>query len=300
MKLSRAAALVPLACLAIAGCKISNPLAAKPPTGQVVATVYGHEITTRDLQVVLAGTSFPDGTSRKRGEEQALGQIITLKVQAEEARKEGIDKTPDFALRRELAMDALLAQSLKEKFISSVPLPSHEEAERFVLNNPDRFAQRKVFVIQQIIFPTPNDPSVVKAFGPLSTIEEVKAVLDAHHIPSRLQNGQYDSVTGDPTVVARLLNLKPTDLLLEPSGANMSVNHVTAINTVPLSGDPAVKVATELLRRQQVDRALTGESQRLGVEAKGHVLFNKAYLPAKGPAPAPAAPSAAANAGAGS
>src|SRR5580704_8901481 len=79
MRLSRTAALIPLACLAIGGCRVGNPLA-KAPTGQVVATVNGEEITARDLQAEMGGATYPDVATRKRAQEAAIGDIIEVKV----------------------------------------------------------------------------------------------------------------------------------------------------------------------------------------------------------------------------
>ncbi len=303
MKLSRTTALIPIACLAIGGCRLSNPLAAKAPTGQVVATVYGHEITVRDLDAEMGGRTYPDAATRKRAQQVAIQNIIDLKILDEEAAKQGIDKTPDFALQKQRAIDSLMAQMLLKKVALSVPAPTREEAERFVTDNPDVFAQRKIFTLDQLVFPRPSDPALFAEIHPMSTLEQVKAALDAHNIPSRMQTTPLDAVGANPKIVTALMNLKPTDLPMEASGPNIIVNHVASIRVLPFSGEPAVQYATMYLRQQHAQQAVQNEGAQLITAAKGHWAVNAAYRPSPSarpavpPAsPAPGAPPAAANA----
>ncbi len=301
---SRTAALIPLACLAtlaIGGCRWFGDKTAVAPTGQVAATIYGQEVTQRELQAEMGNASYPDAATRKLAEQHALDNIIGRRVLAKEAVKEGIDKTPDYALQKQRALDTLLAESLLKKVLASVPAPTHEEAQRFILDNPDIFAQRKIFTLDQLAFARPQDPAVLAALAPLNTIAEVKAVLDAHQLPSHEQTANLDAVGANPDLVTALVKLKPHDLLLVPTAQALVANAVVSVRVVPFSGDPAIQYATELLRRQHAQVAVQREEARLFTDAKSHLAINKAYQPVKAAPgahpPAAAAPSPAPAAG---
>lgn len=83
--------LMALSCALLAAC------GAKEPTGQVVATLDGKEITALELRNELGGYQAPDAPSRKRAEQAALDAILSRKAVAEAARKAGVEKTPEFS-----------------------------------------------------------------------------------------------------------------------------------------------------------------------------------------------------------
>ena len=132
MRLNWAWALIPAACLTLGGCDFGAKSKSKAPTGQVVATVDGDEITMRELRAELAGATFPDANARKAAEQAALQSIINRKLVAKAALEAELDKTPDFALQKERANELLLAQALQKKIVDEAPAPSREEATTYV------------------------------------------------------------------------------------------------------------------------------------------------------------------------
>ena len=109
MKLNRATALIAIACLGVGACRFPGipglSGAGKAPTGQVVATVGGKEITLLELQAELAGAQGLDAKAHKAAEQQALRMIVARTALAEEARKEALDKTPEFVLLQQRTTD---------------------------------------------------------------------------------------------------------------------------------------------------------------------------------------------------
>ena len=85
------------------------------PVGQVIAVVDGQEITVRNLEAELGGLAPADPKARAAAQQAALQAIVSRIILADAARAQGLDKTPEFALRKQAAIDALLAQSLASK-----------------------------------------------------------------------------------------------------------------------------------------------------------------------------------------
>ena len=115
MKNKMGFAIIPIACLAMGACKFGGGDDKKAPTGQVVATVNGEEITMRDLNLEMAGANIPDPKAMKAAQEQTLQKMIERKVLAQNAKTQGLDKSPDYALQQNRATEALLAQALQTK-----------------------------------------------------------------------------------------------------------------------------------------------------------------------------------------
>ena len=118
-----------MACLTLTGCDFGAKAKNKAPTGQVVATVDGDEITMRELRAELAGMTFPDANARKAAEQAALQSIINRKLVAKAALEAELDKTPDFALQKERANELLLAQALQKKIVDEARPPRARKPE---------------------------------------------------------------------------------------------------------------------------------------------------------------------------
>ena len=161
---------VMIACLAVSGCNLDfNHLRARlglnppvtAPVGQVVATVGDREITTRELNVELTGVNAPDAKARKQAEQTALQLLVRRAILANEAKAEGIDQEPDFSIQQERTQENLLVQGLQFKIANAVPPPSQDEAERFVTDNPDIFAERKIFQVDEIQMARPSYVGII-------------------------------------------------------------------------------------------------------------------------------------------
>jgi EpsD family peptidyl-prolyl cis-trans isomerase len=284
-------ALVTVAVAALGGCKIPGFHNYAAPTGQVVATVNGHEVTMRELAAELGDFSTPDPRIRKMAEGQALNAIITRKILAQAAAEEGLDKTPDFALQKERADDTLLASLLERKVASQVPAPTPEEAAAFVTENPDMFSQRKLLVVDQLRMERPRDPAVLKAFEPLKTMAQVQAQLDADHLAYQKGVGTIDSLGVEPKLLAQILKLPPGEIFILPAGQGLQVNQIRDTQIIPFTGPAATQFAQAYLKRQRTQDAVRKQLSAIVGKSASQVKFNKDFQPPARPtAPEPEAP----------
>ena len=106
----------------------TDTTAAPAPEGEVVATVNGKPITDKDLDT--ASTDFQEELARvppEQQRQQLLQAIIDLTLVAQQAEKDGIDKTPEFQRR----IDLLRTRALRSEFVRTKVLPqATEEAVR--------------------------------------------------------------------------------------------------------------------------------------------------------------------------
>ncbi|MDB5420263.1 MAG: hypothetical protein JWR59_210 [Brevundimonas sp.] len=266
----------------------------KTPSGQVVATVDGKEVTVTELRNELNGFQAPTPQIRKQAEQQALNNIITRKVLAQAAEKQGIAKTPAFAQQLERTKENLVVQTWEAGLVKQVPPPSQSEVDKFVADNPDLYAQHKIFEVDQVRFPRINDPNVLKQLQPLNTLEEVTAVLNANKIPNKAGPAEVDALTVDPAVVPKLVALAPTTVFLVPSGNLIIANHIREIHVAPLTPEQASKHASAVLLQQRTRDAIQRRFGAVVAAAKKDVKYSKEYQPPAPPKAAAAAPPAAA------
>jgi peptidyl-prolyl cis-trans isomerase C len=286
-------ALVPLACLTVGACNqaANTKATATEPTGQVVATVNGQEITLRELNAEI-GTRPTDPKVAKAAEQAALRTIIGRKVLATAAREQGLDKTPDFALYQLRAMDTLMVQTLQNKIAQDMPPPAPEEVDHYISDHRDTFAERKIFDLDQITMPRPTDPEKLRAFEPLKTMAEVEGMLKREQIDYRhVVNGVMDSVGTNPQLIERILKLPPNEVFVLPTGNNLLVSQIRQTRVVPFTGEPARDYALNILRTQRLQEATQRTYNAIMAKAQSSIKYNKAYAPP--PAPKPAAPTPA-------
>lgn len=273
------------ACLALAAC--GN----KQPTGQVVATIKGKEVTAAELRAELNGFAAPNEQIRKAAEQQALSAILARKILAAAAEKAGVDKTPDFAVQKKRAEENLLVQSWQAQIAKTVPPPSKEEVDKFIADNPNLYSAHKIFAVDQIRFPRISDPAIIAGFKDIKTIPDLAAYLTAHKIPSQQGQGQIDSLAIGPAATDQIMKLPPNDVFIVPSGNLLVGNHITETREVPLAPDVAAKQAANYLKSRRTQEALQRQFGQILAAGKKDVVYAKGYEPpasAKG-ATAPAA-----------
>jgi EpsD family peptidyl-prolyl cis-trans isomerase len=266
----------------------------KAPKGQVVAVVDGKEITQLELQAELAGVSAPDAKTRKAQEQNALQQIIARRVIADAARQQKLDKTPEFAIQEKRATDVVLAQMLEQKLVASVPTPTAEEAQHYIADNPQMFAQRKIYQLDTIRMPQ-LAPAVMKGLGPLNTMGDVDSYLTANHVPHARAATTLDTLTGNPKLTGQVAKLPAGVVFIYTAAGSTYANQVRDTQESPVAGDLAQKQAAAMLKQQRTQLAVQRQLQQYLAQAKGNVQYNPDYAPPAAPAK-PAAPAPAASA----
>ena len=266
------------------------------PSGQVVATINGDDITTHELNSELAQARAPADAPRKTVEQVVLARIIERKMLADVARERGLDKNPNFLLAQRRVDDGLLVQALQAQIAQKVPVPTREAAEKFIESHPDQFGSRKVYSIDQIQFLRPENVASLN-LEPAKTLADVVQILTAAKIQFRRAAAEIDALTVNPSLVVqinKLLARNPEEVFMfadQPQGAPapvMFVNKVIEVKTVPFTGEPAIAFAQQLLQRSAVEKALVDNLKTFTDAAKPKISYAAGYGPPAPPAPAKA------------
>lgn len=247
----RSRILLAVACgavFALSACGRDDP---KPPTGQVVASVGGREITRRELQAEMAGLTAATPAIQKEQQKAALQRLVQRAILVNAAKEQGIDKDPAFALTAQRATDAVMVQMLERKAVASVPAPSDEEVAQFMQTNPDMFAQRKLFDIDQIRTPLPTDPKFIKQLEPLKTMDEVAAFLARQNVPFQRGANVMDARGQDPKLLKAIIALPPGEVFILSSRSELFLNQIRNTRLLPFEGKEATQFALNSLKAQR-------------------------------------------------
>jgi EpsD family peptidyl-prolyl cis-trans isomerase len=273
------------------------------PKGQVVATVDGTDITVHELNAEIALAQAPASVPRATVEKAALQRIVERKMLADVASKQGLDKNPNFILARRRTDEGLLVQALQGSIASKVPQVTTAEADKYVAAHPAQFAERKVYVIDQIQFLRPDNIASL-GLGPAKTMADVQHLLTTANIEYRRQPTSVDTLTVAPQLTDAISKIVARDqhevfmFADQPRGAPapvMYVNEITEIQSQPFLGTKAVALAQRQMQQQAVQKALLEALKKYQAEAKGKIVYATGYGPPEAGAK-PVSPGAAATA----
>jgi len=262
---------------------------AKVPTGQVVATVNGEDITVHELNgelQTLQGRIPPDAP-KKLVEQAALQSVVERKMLADVAKKRGLDKNPQFLLAERRVDEGLLVQALQADIAKAVPKTTREAAQKFIDENPQLFAERKIYALEQVQFLRPGNIETLP-LAQARTLGDVAGVLAAAKVPFKRVNVEYDALQVNPQLtaeIAKILARNPDEVFVfgdRPQGAPapvMYANHVTGSRTEPFIGEKAIVFAQQVMQRTATQKALQTSLKKFTDEAKPNIKYAAGYSP---------------------
>lgn len=113
-----------------------------PPSGQVLASVGGDDVTKHDLAVESALTQLPPGLV-------TLNALVDRKLLVRRARREGLDRTPDYLAAVRRFREATLANLAVQQASQDAAPPSAAAVRAFIAAHPWRFAARRLVDVTQ-------------------------------------------------------------------------------------------------------------------------------------------------------
>jgi len=247
--------------------------------GQTVAVVNGAEITLPELNFALSQAKVPDSADKTAVRSQLLQQLVDRKLLVEQARSEGIDKTPEFLNRQRQAEDQLLITMLAGRRLNTTQLPSDREVEAYIASHPGVFANRETWDLDQIQYLTPKDAGIVAEIQKTKTIDQIIAVLQSHKIEFKRQKNRLDTAVVPPELYSRLSALPQGEPFVVPVGDRSVASAVIGKEPNPLTGDQAKPAAVAMMRKQQTATSLQGLLKSLRNSAK--IEYQPGYAPKK-------------------
>lgn len=261
---------VGIAAALISGC-------AKKAEGQVAAIVNGEEITIPEVNAEVASQPVPPGMSQEQARQAALKRVIDRRLLANAAKEEGLNKTPEFLLRQRALNDALLVQSLARKIESTVKVPDTKAIDTFIAEHPAAFANRSILTIDQLQFTPSSDPTFLKRLEAEHSLDGIASVLREQNIAFARSTTDVDSGRLDNAMVKQIMALPAGEPFLLPRGTIYVAGVVTKTRPVPIEADKARPVAVDLIRNQEVAKAVQARADAAQKSAK--IEYQKGFAP---------------------
>jgi EpsD family peptidyl-prolyl cis-trans isomerase len=267
IRFGRVAAVVGCCGIMLAGCgkKTQSAVAGS----QVVAHVGDEVVTTQELdnEFRLANVS-PDKQKDPEIVKRVLSELVTRKYLLQQALAAKLDREPGVLLdilrsREQVLENALLVRNITSK------APAKADIDKYIANNPSKFADRKIWSVEQLAFPlSPTSQSVIDANKDAKSLDEVDQQLTAAGIAHSRQMGTLTS-SEVPQDFYNAIEAKKTDNVFSVrSGANGIFFQVKGEQSRPLEGEAAASLARQLMRADAFKAEVGIATYSANLEAK--------------------------------
>ena len=254
----------------LAGCSQQS---AKESDSGVAAVVNGTEITKRQVEYLYQRSAMPNMSEAESAnlKRRILADLVRLELLAGKGKEMKLDTSPDYNMALYTAQKNVLAGMAESKITGNQPTVSADQAQSMALNTPQLFANRKLFVYDEVLFPGVDMPllesldAMAMSGAPLTRLLDE---LKAKKIPFNKTLIALTSEKIPPQVLDMLGKLKQnTPQVIAGKGDKISMILVLRdAYPTPLEGESASRAATAMIASNQKNVAM--------VKAMSEVLNN--------------------------
>lgn len=249
----------------------------REPTGQVVATVANHEITTAQVNHELWAMGVV-GKPDRSAIEAAVEALVARRILMTAAEERKIDRQPATRLQQNRAREMVLLQQLTDTIRSGTDAPADVEVRAFVNAHPATFSQRHVFILDQYVI-SDNSEQTTKALMKLTTMPQVEAWLAQRKIPFNRTIGALDALDLGAEKSDRIAALPAGEVIITPAAGGLRISQVRETVILPLTEASALAVAREMLLRQRAQELTETKLKEIVAAGRAQVRYNTEYLP---------------------
>lgn len=237
--------------------------------GQVVARIGEDVVTTQELENEFRLANVPpDKQKDPESVKKVLGDLVVRKYLFRQAMAAKLDREPGVLLDLLRSREQILENAIVTRR-ASAKAPGRADVDRYIADNPAKFAGRKLLSVEQIVFPFgPSSQAFVEANKDVKSLDEIDQKLTAAAVPHGRQMSVLNSGDLPPEFYNLLSSKKPDDIFFIRSGANGVFLKVKGEEARPLDGDAAAAAARQLMRAEAIKGETGLAAYSANLEAK--------------------------------
>lgn len=203
------------------------------PTGQVVATVNGDEITESMITAEAAAAGLT-GVAASAQRPQLIQRVVDRTLLVQQARQQKLDRTPVYLAQSVRAQQTILAQMVLPQLVGQPVPPTDKAVADFLAKNGSNIGDQTVIAVDQLVFPLTaarKDVRWLDDINDMATAEETlrgmgikfqrgASMLQARQLPPQLAR-QLLSASSD-----KLFYFKQDDMIVILRPIEKSVVHM--------------------------------------------------------------------------
>jgi EpsD family peptidyl-prolyl cis-trans isomerase len=230
--------------------------------GQVIAHVGPDDVTQQEVDNELRLANVPADKRSDEVVKAILSRIIERKYLVQQATAAKLDREPTVHLDLLRSREQILAGAYIQRDLGAKATGiSKNEVAAYIQAQPDQFATRQVYQIEQISFPPQKDmEALAAATKDFNSLNQVEAKLNQLDIKFTRGTATMDSATLPPEMKKAIDARKPDDVFFFRSRTSATYFKVTSVDDKPLTVEDDDQFATSEL---QGDLARITSFQRL-------------------------------------
>lgn len=245
-------------------------------SGQSLVRVDGQEITISQLNEELARVNVP-AAQRDTASKQLLESLIDRQLLQSQAGKDKVDRDPNVVQAIERAKAQIIAQAYMQKRLAKVGKPTKEDIDKYYLDHPDFFAERRIFEFDQLVIASKEMSTELKnIFGSAKSLDDVMAYLKAQKIEFVQNSSARSTVDLPAALTAKLKTMRRGQVFALQEGDSAVILSIKNIKLDPAKPATANPQIANFLMDQRNKEAATAEITRLRAAAKIEYLNKKA------------------------
>jgi len=243
---------------------------------QSIIRVNDDEITVHQLNDELQRAHIQPGQQEEAGK-QIAQRLLDRQILVQEALKAKLDRNPRVMQAVENAKMQILAQAYLEDKVSSLAKPTEAEITDYRTKNPNIFANRKVYVMDELAFAVEanNAQELQTLSDSAKTLENVTQWLGAHQIKYARTQAAHAAESLPPELLNKLSKMVVGDLIFINSNGRIVVGRINEIKDLPISESDSKPLIERILSGQKRKQMAEAELARLRGAAKIEYIDKK-------------------------
>jgi len=238
---------------------------------QVAVKVNKDEITVLQINEQLA--RLPSGIPADQIESakaQVIGRLVTQQLLAQQALERKLDRDPSVLGALEEARLNILAQAYVQRVVAEQAKPTDQEIRKYYADNPDLFAQRKVYRLQELVFSaSPEQQKAIEAAASGKSLKRLAEYLNEHKIAFSSDNVLRAAEQLPLVRLPEIAQLKNGEVLVYAlAPGRVSAIEVLATDLQPVDEKKAYPVIEKYLTNLKSEQLAENEIKRLRDTAK--------------------------------
>ena len=246
---------------------------------QSIVRVNGDEITVHQLNNELQRANVqPD--QQEAASKQITRALVDRQILVQEALKTKLDRNPRVMQAIDNAKTQILAQAYLEDKVSSLAKPAEAEIVDYRAKHPDIFANRKIYVMDELAFVVDGgDAQELQSLSnSAKTLDDVTQWLDSHQIKHARTQAAHAAESLPPELLAKFSKMVVGDLIFINGKGRTMAGRMVEIKDVPISEKDSKPLIERILSGQKRKQTAEAEMARLRSAAKIEYI-NKKFDP---------------------
>lgn len=241
----------------------------RKPVTQLAAKVNADEISVHQVNNALPAHGGIPAEQLGAVRRAVLDRLIYQQLAVQQAVEGKLDRSPDVVMAIDAARRDILTRAYFGKVADGLPRPGDDEARKYYAEHPELFAQRRVYVLQEIGLAAGAVPvEALREAAANKSLEEVAAWLKGRNVRFASKTERRGAEQLAPTVLSSLKTLKDGQTAVVELPRGIAVVGLVGSSPAPVEEGAALPAIHQLLAAQQAREAIALDIERLRARSK--------------------------------